>query len=428
MRAVDLEDNVDPTPASWEWTFTADTTAPVTAFAAGPQATTGASTATFVFSANDPFPVFECALDGAAFEPCASPHEAQNLEAGPHELAVRATDLSGNVGAPAVYAWTIAAPPVTTFLAVPQPVTTTATAVFDFAADQPGSTYLCALDGAAFAPCTPAVTVTGLNSGEHVFAVQARNQFGVVEILPVEHRWTVELPPPPVTAFTAQPAAVTTDTTAAFAFTADQPGATFECAVDTGAFAPCTPPVTLTGLAVGEHTFTVRTTGAAGQVAPATIQVEWEILPPDTTPPDTTLASGPPATTTDPTATITFGATEPNSTFQCSVDGSAFAACTSPLTLTGVTVGTHQVQVRAVDVGGNADPTPLVVSWTVTPPAPACPTAPVTASSVADSWVLQDSAAQNYGTDSVLKVDSKSAANSRAWSGSGCPRCPPAAR
>ena len=347
VRAIDLENNADPTPARWEWTFTADTTAPVTAFASGPQATTGASTASFVFSANDPFPAFECALDGAAFEPCTSPHEVQNLEAGPHEIAVRATDLAGNAGPPAVYSWTIASPPVTAFLAAPQAVSATSTAVFDFAADQPGSTYLCSLDGGPFGPCTPPVTVTGLNSGEHFFAVQARNAFGVVEMLPIEHRWTVELPPPPVTTFTAQPVALTTDTTATFAFAADQPGATFECAIDTAAFAPCTPPVTLTGLAVGEHTFAVRTTGAAGQVAPAPVQAEWEILPPDTTPPDTTLVSGPPATTTDSTATITFAATEPDSTFECSVDNSAYAPCASPLTLTGVTVGTHQVRIRA---------------------------------------------------------------------------------
>jgi hypothetical protein len=38
----------------------------------------------------------------------------------------------------------------------------------------------------------------------------------------------------------------------------------------------------------------------------------------------------------------------------------------------------------------------------------------VTLGAVADSWILQDSGSQNYGTDSGLKVDSKSGANARA--------------
>ncbi len=55
----------------------------------------------------------------------------------------------------------------------------------------------------------------------------------------------------------------------------------------------------------------------------------------------------------------------PNSvtTFNCSLDAAAFAACTSPQTYSGLTNGSHTFQVRAVDAAGNVDPTPATYTW-----------------------------------------------------------------
>ena len=65
---------------------------------------------------------------------------------------------------------------------------------------------------------------------------------------------------------------------------------------------------------------------------------------------------------------------------------------------------------RATDAAGNTDETPAVRTWTV---APACTTATVGADR--DSWVLQSASGSNFGTDSILKVDSKSgSSNARA--------------
>jgi hypothetical protein len=60
------------------------------------------------------------------------------------------------------------------------------------------------------------------------------------------------------------------------------------------------------------------------------------------------------------------------------------------------------------------DASPAVHTWTVTTPPPVCTPTTVTVGAVADSWVLQSAGGQNYGTDSVLKVDTKSGANARA--------------
>jgi hypothetical protein len=50
-------------------------------------------------------------------------------------------------------------------------------------------------------------------------------------------------------------------------------------------------------------------------------------------------------------------------TFQCSLDGAAFAACSSPVSYDGLS-GNHTFSVRAVD-GGNVDPTPAVQRFRV---------------------------------------------------------------
>jgi LPXTG-site transpeptidase (sortase) family protein len=82
--------------------------------------------------------------------------------------------------------------------------------------------------------------------------------------------------------------------------------------------------------------------------------------------PETTIDSTTPATspTTSTTKDITFSSNEP-ATFQCKLDAGAYAPCTSPVNLTGLTAGLHTFYVYAVDSVGNADPTPATHVWTV---------------------------------------------------------------
>jgi hypothetical protein len=109
---------------------------------------------------------------------------------------------------------------------------------------------------------------------------------------------------------------------------------------------------------------------------------------------------------------LAFSSNEAGSTFQCSLNGAAFAGCTTPANYTGLAVGNHTFQVRAIDAAGNVDPTPAGHAWTVT--AAGCTASTVTVGSAADSWILQSSSSSNYATDSVAKVDSKSGGNARA--------------
>ncbi|MFP2910645.1 adventurous gliding motility protein AgmC, partial [Pyxidicoccus sp. 3LFB2] len=90
----------------------------------------------------------------------------------------------------------------------------------------------------------------------------------------------------------------------------------------------------------------------------------------DTTPPDTTIVSGPAAVTNATTATFDFNSNESPVSYQCSLDGTAFVACTDPRTFTGLSQGNHTLAVRAVDAAGNMDPTPATYAWTVDTTAP----------------------------------------------------------
>jgi myo-inositol-hexaphosphate 3-phosphohydrolase/sugar lactone lactonase YvrE len=94
--------------------------------------------------------------------------------------------------------------------------------------------------------------------------------------------------------------------------------------------------------------------------------------PGDTTPPDTTIVTGPPASTNSTSATFTFTANEAGSTFLCKRDANAEAPCTSGISYSGLTVGSHHFEVRAKDPAGNIDPTPATWNWTITssPPPP----------------------------------------------------------
>jgi hypothetical protein len=85
-------------------------------------------------------------------------------------------------------------------------------------------------------------------------------------------------------------------------------------------------------------------------------------------PPETTIDpnTGPTGTVTSTSASFAFSSSKPNSTFKCSLDGSTFAACTSPQDYPGpLSQGDHTLKVRAIDATGTPDPTPASRSWTV---------------------------------------------------------------
>ena len=77
-----------------------------------------------------------------------------------------------------------------------------------------------------------------------------------------------------------------------------------------------------------------------------------------------------PAATPSP---FTFTSTKAGSTFQCSIDGSAFTGCTSPYQTPVLSDGSHTFAVRSIDSVGNAS-APTRYTWTVNTAPPTAPT------------------------------------------------------
>lgn len=86
-------------------------------------------------------------------------------------------------------------------------------------------------------------------------------------------------------------------------------------------------------------------------------------------PPDTAITAAPASSTTSTSATFAFRRADSAvaATFECSLDGSSFAACANPATYS-VGLGPHSFAVRARDAFVALDPTPAAASWTVASP------------------------------------------------------------
>jgi hypothetical protein len=82
---------------------------------------------------------------------------------------------------------------------------------------------------------------------------------------------------PPETTITGGPTGTTSDSTATFSFSSSEPGSTFECRVDGGAFSPCSSPHTTSTLSGGPHSFEVRATDGAGNTDPSPASRSWTI-------------------------------------------------------------------------------------------------------------------------------------------------------
>jgi hypothetical protein len=201
----------------------------------------------------------------------------------------------------------------------------------------------------------------------------------------------------PNTTIRKAPATSTTSGTASFLFVSSEARSTFACKLDGGSWRRCSSPKSYS-VTRGSHQFTVRATDAAGNTDATPGAASWSVVSPtqvvapapepsapvppaDTTAPETTIGSGPAASTTATSAVFSFSASEAGSRFECRLDGGAWKTCISPATYSSLAVGSHQLAVRAIDATGNTDSTPASRSWTVSsasaPEQPTGPTPPV---------------------------------------------------
>jgi glycosidase len=260
VQATDPAGNADPTPASFTWTV--DTIAGDTVIDSGPSLLINSGAAIFTFHA-DTDDTFECSLDGSAFAACSSPASYSALADGSHTFHARSKDTAGNLDAtPASFSWTVdSTAPETTIDSHPNALSNSTSASFEFSAGEAG-TFECKLDNGAWVPCTSPSSHNGLADGTHSFATRAADAAGNADPTPASFSWTIDTTAPTVT-ITSSPANPTNSTSASFSFSSEA-GSTFACSLDGAAFAPCGSPKTYSALELGDHTFEVRATDAAG--------------------------------------------------------------------------------------------------------------------------------------------------------------------
>jgi hypothetical protein len=142
----------------------------------------------------------------------------------------------------------------------------------------------------------------------------------------------------PDTTITSGPPSTTSATTASFAFSSNESGSTYQCSLDTAAFASCASPTSYSGLATGSHTFRVRATDPAGNTDQSAATQTWTVG--STTPPPTgSIIRESVTTTVNTTASTTVSVTKPAGTVAGNVLVSCLALNGGSVAGTGVPAG-----------------------------------------------------------------------------------------
>ncbi len=267
------------------------------------------------------------------FEPCASPKTYAAVAPGGHTFSVRATDPAGNTGAAKTYSWTIdTTAPTTSITQKPANPSNESSPSFAFSANEAGSQFACRLDTGSFAPCVSAKSYSGLAAGAHTFSVQATDPAGNTGLADI-YTWLVDTVAP-TPSIELKPGNPTNDSSPTFTFAAGEP-AQFHCRLDGAELESCGSPLTYPALPDGSHTFVVKATDLAGNSG-SEAEYTWIV---DTVAPTAAIASQPSNPSNDTSPAFSFTAVESGSTFQCKLDGEAFATCGSPKQHTGLSQG-----------------------------------------------------------------------------------------
>ena len=274
------------------------------------------SDATFTFGTGTNGSTFECQLDGGAWAACTSPQSYTGIADGAHTFSVRAVNSGIADASPETYNWgvDVTAPAVPAVSAAPSELAQVATFVFGIDAD---ATAECQLDGGDWLACASPFTPAGLADGAHTVAIRSVDAAGNRSAAATS-AWTLDTTAPTAPAFTSGPVGASTSKSASFDWTSE-PGASFECRVDGGAWVACAAPYALTGLTTGKHSFAVRQTDAAGNVSTAGVNA-W-----------TVGEDAAPATPQAVTPVLGQGATVAvkgdAASVGCQVDGGRLASC-----------------------------------------------------------------------------------------------------
>lgn len=345
------------------YTWTIDQTPPPVPTISGPSGVSGAPVETITFYDAEQGVTFSCQLDGGAATDCNSlSYQTPTLADGPHTFTVIATDAAGNDSTPATLNWQTNLADFTIAITdAPSALSNVTAGNFKFSASVYGASFTCTLDSAPVSCPSSPYNYSGLADGPHSFSVYATQ--GAQQTSTLTRNWTIDATAPTLTVDVPANGGttggnVTTDFTAA-----DAGGVATTCKLDLASPVSCSDGYALSNLSAGSHTLVVTASDPAGNQT--VVSNTWTV---DTVPPTTSFTQTPAAATNVAAATFAFTSNKLPSTYECSLDGGAWSACTSPTSVT-VGEGAHTFQARATNMG-NTDPAPATYSWIydLTPP------------------------------------------------------------
>jgi len=114
----------------------------------------------------------------------------------------------------------------------------------------------------------------------------------------------------------------------------------------------------------GTDSFTFSADDGLASATPATVDITVQAA--TGAEPDTIITAKPTDPTVSRTALFEFTAGAGISQYACGLDSAAFVPCTSPITYSGLLLGSHTFAVRASSELGVVETTPATFSWTVT--------------------------------------------------------------
>jgi hypothetical protein len=296
-------------------------------------------------------------------------------------------DEAGNTGLSRARTFRVdATAPDTSITSGPSDSTASTGASFRFTSPEADSSFECRIDGGDWGACTSPRSYSGLPAGSHSFEVRAVDAAGNADGTPAGRTWTVDTTVPEVTLVNPADDSSTSDTTPTFDGSAgtragdastvtlrvyrpvaggpDELVETRSATRDAGgSWSVDASP----SLPAGAYLAKAEQGDAAGNLGTSATH-SFKV---DTSAPDTRLTLAPAGSTSSTSQTFRFESTEPGSTFECRLDGEPWAGCSSPVTRSGVSNGSHTFQVRATDPAGNLDPTAASVTWTVDTSLPA---------------------------------------------------------
>jgi len=359
--------------------------APNTVIDDRPAPVTNSTSAAFTYEAPTATS-YECRLGAAVFASCPETGiEYTDLADGTYTFQVRGRNASGPDPTPASLSWRVdTVPPTATIDQKPADPSAGTSATFAYHSNETSSKFQCSLalegQGDAFSNCIATKTYSGLADGTYTFKVLATDAAGNQQGTPTAYSWTVDNSladtTPPQTTISSHPPDPSASPDAAFAYSSNEAGSTFECSLDSSPFAACSEGgISYSGLASGSHSFQVRAIDSSANVDPTPAGFSFQVVlsaPPlasapvaSTLPaPQTLLFRKPAAKSRDRTPTFRFHSDAAGASYQCAVDRAPFKGCRSPFTTKPLKPGPHKFSVRSTS-GAGTDSTPAVFRFRV---------------------------------------------------------------